>query len=58
MALGNPNPKRPPLGVFVIAMALVVAAFFGAAIGLVWQNADWFSEDPEEEVVTGAQAPG
>ena len=57
MAIGNPNPKRPPMGVFVMAMALVIAAFLGAAAGLVWQSADWFSEDPEEEVVTREQAP-
>lgn len=52
MALGKPNRARPPLNVLVMLVALVFAAFLGAAAGLVWQSADWFSEEPEDEVLT------
>ncbi|GEM_PF-1400400 len=57
MALGNPQPKKAPLGVLVMITALVLAAFLGAAAGLVWQSSDWFSDDPEEEVLTNQDAP-
>ncbi|QZH76041.1 MAG: hypothetical protein JY451_05630 [Erythrobacter sp.] len=53
MALGKPARVRPPLNVLAMLTALVLAAFLGAAAGLVWQSADWFSEEPEEEVLTG-----
>ncbi|AKQ41416.2 hypothetical protein CP97_04275 [Aurantiacibacter atlanticus] len=57
MALGNPQGKKAPLGVFVMLIALVVAAFLGAAAGLIWQGSDWFSEEPEEEVLTKRAQP-
>ena len=58
MAIGSPPRKKSPLGVFVMVVALVLAAFFGAAAGLVWQNSDWFSDEPEDEVVTKEAAEG
>lgn len=58
MALGDRGPKQQPLGIWAMAIALVVSAFLGAAIGLVWQSSDWLSEEPEEEVLTKQKAPG
>ncbi|MGB3166999.1 MAG: hypothetical protein WBA68_09520 [Alteraurantiacibacter sp.] len=52
MAIGSTQRKKSPLGVFAMLVALVLAAFFGAAAGLVWQGADWFSDEPEDEVIT------
>lgn len=37
-------------------VALVLAAFIGAAAGLIWQSAGWFDDEPEHEIVT-ADAP-
>ena len=33
-------------------VALVLAAFIGAAAGLIWQSAGWSAEEPEQEIVT------
>lgn len=57
MALGNPHRTKAPLGVPLMVIALVLAAFLGAAAGLVWQGSDWFSDAPEEEVLTNEKAP-
>ncbi|WP_277949486.1 hypothetical protein [Aurantiacibacter aquimixticola] len=38
--------------------ALVLSAFLGAAIGSVWQDSDWFEDEPETETVTGDQPAG
>lgn len=57
MAIGNPRTRSAPLGVLLMLAALVIAAFLGAAAGLVWQNSDWFADDPEHEIVT-AETPG
>lgn len=57
MAIGNPKRAKAPLGVIIMAIALVLAAFLGAAAGLIWQSADWFSEEPEDEVLTKQRAP-
>ena len=57
MALGSPPRKKAPLRVFAMVIALVIAAFVGAAAGLVWQSQDWFQTDAEEEVVTKNKAP-
>ena len=58
MALGNPQRPKSRLGVWIMLVALVVSAVFGAAAGLVWQSVDWFDEEPEEEVLVreGADA--
>lgn len=37
-------------------VALVLAAFIGAAAGLIWQSAGWSDDEPEHEIVT-ADAP-
>lgn len=58
MALGNPGPNQKPLGIWIMAAALVISAFLGASIGLVWQSSDWLSQDPEEDVLTRQKAPG
>ena len=39
-------------GVWVMLLALVVAAFLGGGLGLVWQSASQFAEDDEDEIVT------
>lgn len=39
-------------GVWVMLLALVVAAFLGGALGLVWQSASQLAEDDEDEIVT------
>lgn len=57
MALGKPNRTKAPLGVLAMLVALVLAAFLGAAAGLVWQSSDWFDEEPEEEVLTKQAVP-
>jgi hypothetical protein len=38
MSLGQPNRRNEPLYVVPMALALVLAAFLGAAAGLVWQS--------------------
>ena len=57
MAIGTPGRRKAPLRVWLMLLALVVASFAGAAIGLVWQSSDIFSEEPAEETVTVEQAP-
>lgn len=55
MAFGNPKRAKAKLGVVIMALALALAAFLGAAAGLIWQSSDWFSDEPEEEVLTGQE---
>lgn len=57
MAFGNPKRAKAKLGVVIMALALALAAFLGAAAGLIWQSSDWFSDEPEEEVLTGQETP-
>ena len=38
MSLGPPNRRSEPLHVIWMALALVLAAFLGAALGLMWQS--------------------
>lgn len=57
MALGRSGRPKQPLHVMAMLLALVVAAFVGAAAGLVWQGQDWFDDEMEEEVVTANKAP-
>ncbi len=52
--LGSPGRRQEPLHVGWMALALVLAAFLGAALGLVWQSAGFGSG--EEEVVAPAKA--
>ncbi len=52
MAFGSPRRKTGSLNVFFMLVALVIAAFLGAAAGLIWQNSGWFTDGTvEEEVV-------
>ena len=39
MSLGQSGRRNEPLYVIRMALALVLAAFLGAALGLVWQSA-------------------
>ena len=48
MALGSPGRRPEPLHVIPMALALVFAAFLGAALGLVWQSAGFGSDDEVE----------
>ena len=57
MPLGAQGRRKTPIGVIPMLFALVIAAFLGAAVGLVWQSSDFLDEEPEEEVVTTDQAP-
>lgn len=47
MLLGAPGRPREKLGVFIMALALVLASFLGAALGLVWQSTSFFDDDVE-----------
>lgn len=55
MALGAQGRRKAPLGVIAMLLGLVIAAFLGAAAGLIWQSSDGFDEDAKEEVVTAEQ---
>ena len=60
--LGGPGRRDPPLHVFLMAIALVLAAFAGAAIGLVWQSSGFGDEGTEaesgEEPANGSASAG
>ena len=45
MTLGPSGRNNDPLHVIPMALALVLAAFLGAALGLVWQSAGFGSAD-------------
>ena len=49
MALGQSGRRNEPLYVVPMALALVLAAFLGAAVGLVWQSAGFRGEDEKAE---------
>lgn len=57
MAFGNSHRKSASLHVGWMLVALVVAAFLGASLGLFWLNSNWFSGDAEHEIVT-SETPG
>jgi flagellar basal body-associated protein FliL len=48
MNLGSSGRPKEPLYVIPMALALVAAAFAGAAIGFLWQNSDFGREDAVE----------
>ena len=48
MTLGSPSRRNDPLYVGRMALALVLAAFLGAALGLVWQSAGFGGGDEAE----------
>ena len=45
MPLGPSGRRNEPLHVVPMALALVLAAFLGAALGLVWQSAGFGGDD-------------
>jgi len=49
MALGPSSRLNDPLHVVPMALALVLAAFLGAAVGLVWQSAGFGGEDQSKK---------
>jgi hypothetical protein len=53
MALGRPGRPNDPLYVGWMALALVAAAVFGAALGLIWQSAGFGGEDETETDARG-----
>ena len=50
MSLGPSGRRNEPLNVVAMALALVLAAFVGAALGLAWQA---MGSDEEEVPVAG-----
>ena len=48
MPIGGPARPRESLRVWLMLAALVIAAFVGAATGLVWQR--WIADDSPQEV--------
>lgn len=57
MTLGPPSRRAEPLYAIPMALALVLAAFLGAALGLVWQSAGFGGTD-EAEADTPTTTPG
>ena len=53
MALGPSGRRNEPLNVFAMAGALVLAAFLGGALGLLWH---WSGLGEDEVEVVGAPA--
>lgn len=54
MALGTPGRRNEPLHVGWMALALVLAAFLGAALGLVWQSIGFGAgEEADQPAATG-----
>ena len=48
MTLGPASRRNDPLYVVPMALALVLAAFLGGAMGLVWQSAGFGGDDEAE----------
>jgi len=49
MALGPSNRRNEPLYVIPMALALVLAAFLGGALGLIWHAAGFGQRPPAEQ---------
>lgn len=57
MVLRRHREPRPEIGVLRMAAALMLAAFLGGALGLIWQSAGFGEDEPEEEAAaTAAEA--
>ena len=54
MSLGPPGRRNEPLHVIPMAFALILAAFLGGALGLVWHAVGSGSEEP----AAAGPAPG
>ena len=53
MALGSSGRRSEPLYVVPMALALVLSAFLGAALGLVWQSVGFGGEEHTERPAAG-----
>lgn len=53
MPIGPSGRRREPLHVIPMALALVLAAFLGAAVGLLWHAAGFGGEEEAAEVKGG-----
>ena len=53
MTLGSSGRRNEPLYVVPMALALVLAAFLGAAVGLVWQSAGFGGEEEKAAAPAG-----
>ena len=51
MMLVKPPQGERSLGAIWIALALAIAAFLGAALGMVWQSSGLGSREPDEAAV-------
>jgi hypothetical protein len=47
VAISSPGRRQEPIYVVPMALALVLAAFTGGALGLVWQSAGLSEEDEQ-----------
>lgn len=56
MQLGPPGKRSEPLNVIPMALALVLAAFLGAALGLIWHAAGFGAA--EEQAPTAGEDAG
>ena len=54
MPLGPSSRRNEPLNVIAMALALVLAAFLGAALGLVWH---WSGLGDDEPPAAAESAP-
>lgn len=48
MAIGPPGRRPDPIHALAMALALVLAAFAGAALGLVWHASGLSDESPAD----------
>ncbi|MFC4254306.1 hypothetical protein GRI97_02635 [Altererythrobacter xixiisoli] len=55
--LGGGEPRREPLRVGVMAVALVVAAFTGAALGMAWQKFDAGDSAAQNQAASAQATP-
>ena len=53
MSLGHPGRPNEPLGVIWMALALALAAFVGAALGLLWHWSGLGEDEPVAEASAG-----
>ena len=57
MMLVKPPKGERSLGTIWIALALAIAAFLGASLGMVWQSSGLGSGEPEDEEVLVEDEP-
>jgi len=54
MALGPSGRRQEPLHVFAMAAALVLAAFLGGALGLIWDAVGFGADDTPGSAQAGS----